>query len=150
VLDAILIEGLSGALRTAAFLLPAGLGVQEGALLVLCGWIGVPPAQALALALVKRARELAVGGAGLLVWLALERPALRRQLTASRTASTLHNRCWSPTSPHPSTCYRQGHRAAGARAPAAAIPRLHRWPCRRRTAGIAPHAPALADVRLSH
>jgi len=71
--DAIMIEGLSAALRTAAFLLPAGLGVQEGALLVLCGWIGVPPSQALALALIKRAREIAVGGAGLLVWLGLER-----------------------------------------------------------------------------
>lgn len=77
ILDAIMIEGLSGALRTAAFLLPAGLGIQEGALLVLCGWIGVPPAQALALALIKRAREIVVGGGGLLAWLALERP-LRR------------------------------------------------------------------------
>ncbi|HEX6121418.1 MAG TPA: lysylphosphatidylglycerol synthase domain-containing protein [Dongiaceae bacterium] len=72
-MDAVMIEGLSGALRTAAFLLPAGLGVQEGALLVLCGWIGVPPAAALALALIKRAREIVVGGAGLLLWLALER-----------------------------------------------------------------------------
>jgi len=73
IMDAIMIEGLSGALRTAAFLLPAGLGIQEGALLVLCGWIGVPPSQALALALIKRAREVVVGGGGLLVWLALER-----------------------------------------------------------------------------
>lgn len=71
--DAVMVEGLSAALRTAAFLLPAGLGVQEGALLVLCGWIGVPPSQALALALIKRAREIAVGSAGLLVWLGLER-----------------------------------------------------------------------------
>jgi putative membrane protein len=77
VMDAVMIEGLSGALRTAAFLLPAGLGVQEGALLVLCGWIGVPPSQALALALIKRAREILVGGAGLLAWLALERPMRR-------------------------------------------------------------------------
>jgi putative membrane protein len=79
VMDAIMIEGLSSALRTAAFLLPAGLGVQEGALLVLCGWIGVPPTHALALALIKRARELVMGGGGLLVWLALERPARRSQ-----------------------------------------------------------------------
>jgi putative membrane protein len=78
VMDAVMIEGLSGALRTAAFLLPAGLGVQEGALLVLAGWIGVPPAQALALALIKRAREILVGGAGLLAWLVLERPLRQR------------------------------------------------------------------------
>jgi putative membrane protein len=78
VLDAVMIEGLAGAFRTAAFLVPGGLGVQEGALLVISGWIGVPPAQALALALVKRARELLLGGTGLLAWLALERVAAKR------------------------------------------------------------------------
>ena len=78
VMDAVMIEGLAGAFRTAAFLLPGGLGVQEGALLVVSGWIGVPPAQALALALIKRAREILVGGGGLLAWPVLER-AMRRQ-----------------------------------------------------------------------
>jgi putative membrane protein len=78
VMDAIMIEGLAGAFRTAAFLLPAGLGVQEGALLVISGWIGVPPAQALALALIKRARELLVGGSGLLAWPMLERAMRHR------------------------------------------------------------------------
>jgi putative membrane protein len=73
VMDAVMIEGLAGAFRTAAFLLPAGLGVQEGALLVISGWIGVPPTQALALALIKRARELLVGGSGLLAWPVVER-----------------------------------------------------------------------------
>lgn len=75
-----MIEGLSNALRTAAFLLPAGLGVQKGTLLVLAGWIGVPPSHALALALIERGRELVVGGARLPVWLALEqsRRLLRR------------------------------------------------------------------------
>jgi glycosyltransferase 2 family protein len=72
-----MIEGLSNALRTAAFLLPAGLGVQKGTLLVLAGWIGVPPSHALALALIKRGRELVVGGARLLVWLPLEQPSRR-------------------------------------------------------------------------
>jgi len=73
VMDAVMVEGLAGAFRTAAFLLPGGLGVQEGALLVISGWIGVPPAQALALALIKRARELLVGGSGLLAWPVIER-----------------------------------------------------------------------------
>ncbi|MEZ5833169.1 MAG: lysylphosphatidylglycerol synthase domain-containing protein [Dongiaceae bacterium] len=77
VMDAVTIEGLSAALRTAAFLLPAGLGVQEGALLVLCGWIGVAPSQALALALIKRGREIAVGLSGLALWALLERPRTR-------------------------------------------------------------------------
>ncbi|TXH33323.1 MAG: hypothetical protein E6Q98_22240 [Rhodospirillaceae bacterium] len=76
-LDAAAIEGLLGAVRAAAFLLPAGLGVQEGALILLCGWVGVPPSSALALALLKRARELAIGLPGLLAWLAAEQ-AVRR------------------------------------------------------------------------
>jgi putative membrane protein len=77
-LDAIMIEGLLSAARTVGFLLPAGLGIQEGALLLLCGWAGVPGHVALALALVKRARELGVGLPGLVAWAVLERPKLRR------------------------------------------------------------------------
>jgi uncharacterized membrane protein YbhN (UPF0104 family) len=77
-LDAIMIEGLLSAARTVGFLLPAGLGIQEGALLLLCGWAGVPGQVALALALVKRARELGVGLPGLAIWAVLERPKLRR------------------------------------------------------------------------
>ena len=78
ILDAVMIEGLLGAARTVGFLLPAGLGIQEGALLLLCGWAGVPGHVALALALVKRARELGVGLPGLVTWAVLERPKLRR------------------------------------------------------------------------
>jgi putative membrane protein len=77
-LDAVMIEGLLSAARTAGFLLPAGLGIQEGALLLLCGWAGVPGHVALALALVKRARELSVCLPGLLTWAVLERPKRRR------------------------------------------------------------------------
>ncbi len=77
-LDAIMIEGLLSAARTAGFLLPAGLGIQEGALLLLCGWAGIPGPVALALALVKRARELAVCLPGLVTWAVLERPTKRR------------------------------------------------------------------------
>jgi putative membrane protein len=78
VLDAIMIEGLLSAARTLGFLLPAGLGIQEGALLLLCGWAGVPGHLALALALVKRARELGVCLPGLAAWAVLERPKRRR------------------------------------------------------------------------
>ena len=78
ILDAIMIEGLLSAARTLGFLLPAGLGVQEGAILLLCSWVGVPGHVALALALVKRARELGVCLPGLLTWAVLERPKFRR------------------------------------------------------------------------
>ena len=78
ILDAIMIEGLLSAARTLGFLLPAGLGVQEGAILVLCAWAGVPGPVAVALALVKRARELGVCLPGLATWAVLERPKSRR------------------------------------------------------------------------
>jgi putative membrane protein len=82
ILDAVMIEGLLSAARTLGFLLPAGLGIQEGALLLLCGWAGVPGATALALALVKRVRELAVCLPGLVTWAVLERPRKRRHQRA--------------------------------------------------------------------
>jgi putative membrane protein len=86
VIDAVMIEGLLSAARTAGFLLPAGLGVQEGALLLLCGWVGIPGPLALALALLKRARELGVCLPGLGVWALLERPRRRRRRRAERRA----------------------------------------------------------------
>lgn len=79
-LDAAMIEGLLSAARTAGFLLPAGLGVQEGAILLLCGWVGIPGPLALALALLKRARELGVCLPGLGVWALLERPRRHRRI----------------------------------------------------------------------
>lgn len=66
---ALIIEALTAMLRTAAFLIPGGLGVQEGALLTLGALTGIAPETSLALALVKRAREVAVGLSGLLAWL---------------------------------------------------------------------------------
>ena len=84
-LDAVMIEGLLSAARTAGFLLPAGLGVQEGAILVLCGWAGIPGPLALALALLKRARELGVCLPGLGVWGLLERPRRRRHQRRAET-----------------------------------------------------------------
>lgn len=83
VLDAVAIESLLSAVRSAAFLMPAGLGVQEGAIILLCGWVGVPSSSALALALIKRGRELAIGLPGLLAWLAAEHAAKRPLPTSS-------------------------------------------------------------------
>ena len=58
---AVSIESLSQAARVAAFFIPAGLGAQEGALLALAVHSGVPAETALAVALIKRARELSLG-----------------------------------------------------------------------------------------
>jgi len=90
-LEASVVETLIGAVRVAAFVMPAGLGVQEGALILLCGWIGVPAAPAFAMALIKRARELALGLPGLLSWMLEERRLRRRHRAA------LHRRPGPPT-----------------------------------------------------
>ena len=66
--DALLIESLILATRTAAFFVPGALGVQEGVLVLLGGMIGLGPEVALALSLVKRVRELVIGVPGLLAW----------------------------------------------------------------------------------
>lgn len=72
IVDAVAIESVGQAVRAAAFAMPGGLGVQDGGLIAVCGLFGVPPEVALALALVKRIAELALGVPGLLAWQTLE------------------------------------------------------------------------------
>jgi hypothetical protein len=55
--------------------------VQEGAYVMLGGLFGLPPDTALALSLLKRARDLAIGIPALATWQALESgKAWRRRL----------------------------------------------------------------------
>jgi len=67
-LEAFLLESLSQAVRTAAFVVPAGIGVQEAGFLALGAVLGIPPETALALSLVKRVPEIALGLPGLVAW----------------------------------------------------------------------------------
>jgi putative membrane protein len=78
--EALILESLGTAVRSAAFAVPGGLGVQEGGFLLLGALLGLPPEAALALALVKRVRELAVGGPGLVAWAGAEGRSLARLL----------------------------------------------------------------------
>lgn len=66
--DAVLIESLGQALRSAAFIVPAGLGVQEAGLVLFGQLVGLPPEVSLALSLVKRFREIVLGIPMLLSW----------------------------------------------------------------------------------
>lgn len=75
---ALAIESLSAAARAAAFFVPGGLGVQEGAVVYLSRHLGVPPEPALALGLVKRLREIVVGLPGLVAWAIAERATVGR------------------------------------------------------------------------
>ena len=67
-LEAIMLESLGNAIRSTAFLIPGALGVQEGGFILLGSFIGLSGETALALSLVKRVRELAIGLPGLLSW----------------------------------------------------------------------------------
>jgi len=66
--EAVLLESLSLAARSAAFPIPSGWGAQEAALIALATLTGLPAETALALGLVKRAREFAIGLPGLAAW----------------------------------------------------------------------------------
>lgn len=81
--EAIVIESLGQAVRGAAFAIPGAIGVQEGGFIALCALFGIPAGPALALSLVKRVADLALGIPGLLVWQTLE----GRRALARRSAS---------------------------------------------------------------
>lgn len=76
--DAVMFIGIISTLRAAAFVLPGGWGLQEGAYVVLGGMIGLAPEIALALSLASRARELMTGVPALLLWQVIEGRSLRR------------------------------------------------------------------------
>jgi putative membrane protein len=65
---AILLESLSMTARSAAFLIPSGWGAQEASLVALGAVAGLSADAALALGLVKRAREFGIGLPGLAAW----------------------------------------------------------------------------------
>jgi len=81
------IESLLYALRSFAFFVPNAVGVQEGAYVMLGALFGLPPETALALSLLKRGRDLAIGVPALLIWQGTEgKRALRagRELRATK------------------------------------------------------------------
>jgi putative membrane protein len=80
-LSVVTIESLLFAIRNAAFFVPSGLGVQEGAYALLGPLFGLPAEAALALSLLKRARDVAVGVPTLISWQLAEG---RHRLRASR------------------------------------------------------------------
>jgi len=66
--QAFVIESLGMATRSVGFAVPAALGVQEAGFIVVGELFAVPPETAIALSMVKRARELLVGLPGLVAW----------------------------------------------------------------------------------
>lgn len=83
---AVMLESLGLALRNATFIVPGGIGVQEGGFVLMGASAGISPEVALAYSLARRFRELAFGIPFLLSWQALEGHNLRRRWHANRGA----------------------------------------------------------------
>ncbi len=74
--DSVALYSLTMAVRSAAFAIPGGLGAQEGGFLIVGTMLGLSPATALALALLKRVREVLFGIPGLTLWWFVENHSL--------------------------------------------------------------------------
>jgi putative membrane protein len=75
---AVILESTSLFIRSAAFLVPGAVGVQEGGFILLGNLVGIPGDMALALSLLRRVRELALGIPGVIAWQFVEAGRLRR------------------------------------------------------------------------
>ena len=62
------VEALIFTLRSVAFAIPGALGVQEAAYVLVGPLFGLPPDQALALSLLKRARDVIIAVPALILW----------------------------------------------------------------------------------
>ena len=107
---ALALESLAASARGAAFAVPGGIGVQEGALVAVGAAFGIPAPAALALGIIKRGRELVVGAPAIVVWAIAERHAIatfwwrrhtheRRRMERAVTSPGLSTLSTLPTGP---------------------------------------------------
>ncbi len=80
--EVLILESLAFALRSAAFAVPAAVGVQEGGYVALGAVFGLGPEIGLALSLLKRAREVLLAVPALLAWKLIELRAWRSRSLA--------------------------------------------------------------------
>ena len=66
------LESLVGAVRSVAFMAPMGVGVQEATYALVGPLFGLGPDLALAISLIKRARDIVIGVPALILWQGLE------------------------------------------------------------------------------
>ena len=71
-IEALILEGVMHAVRIAAFMIPAAIGVQEGGLVLVGMIVGIGPDTSLALSLLIRARSIVVGIPALIYWQLVE------------------------------------------------------------------------------
>ena len=69
IVDVILIESFTGIIRAIAFFVPAGIGIQELAFVVIGNYVGLSPSVAFSVAIGRRVREFLVGIPAIVTWL---------------------------------------------------------------------------------
>jgi putative membrane protein len=70
--NALILQSMAMTIRSAAFPVPGALGVQEAGYLFVGNFLGIPGETALAISLIARVRDLAVGIPALLTWQIIE------------------------------------------------------------------------------
>ena len=71
-MNALILQSMALTVKSAAFPVPGALGVQESGYLVIGNLLGIPGDTALAISLIARFRDLAVGIPGLIAWQLIE------------------------------------------------------------------------------
>ena len=66
--DVIIIESFTGVMRAIVFFIPAGLGVQEFAFVIIGSYLGMPSSVSFSAAIGRRIREILVGVPAIIAW----------------------------------------------------------------------------------
>jgi putative membrane protein len=82
VVNAIILQSMALTIRSVAFPVPGGIGVQESGYVLVGNLLGIPGETAFALSLIARVRELGFGIPGLIAWQLIEGRRLLRARTA--------------------------------------------------------------------
>ncbi len=85
--ESLVIESIGQAVRGAAFAVPGAIGVQEGAFVILCAGFGIPADAALAMSLIKRIADVAIGAPGFWFWYRFEGRRDRSSIGSAPKAS---------------------------------------------------------------
>jgi putative membrane protein len=86
VANAIILQSMALTIRSVAFPVPGGIGVQEGGYVLVGNLLGIPGETAFALSLIARVRELGFGIPGLVIWQLIEGRRLLRAREAAVTS----------------------------------------------------------------
>jgi putative membrane protein len=84
--NAIILQSMALTIRSVAFPVPGGIGVQESGYVLVGNLLGIPGEAAFALSLIARLRELGFGIPGLITWQLIEGRRLLRARTAEVTS----------------------------------------------------------------